>query len=253
MVFVNEEFPILKDLTNEEINALNQLKKNGICKDIEDQYLLMFLFSKKLDIENTLILIKNNLLLREKLNLPLPVVKEHVNQVIAKKASAFSISGKTDKQGRVISYLHPSKIIPKEYPFKEYMTLLFWNMDQTVHEHSSIHRSGICIIEDLHKMSILKHFDSRLNDFLKKNKVNDMQNVFIGRIQKIYIINPPFLLRPLLALGKTFVKSKIISRIEIVKTEQILNDIDPSQVLTEYGGSLSISYSDYFDSLPANY
>ncbi|KAN0031413.1 hypothetical protein ACTFIV_005277 [Dictyostelium citrinum] len=250
---VTQEFDILNGLSNEELDALAKLKEFSICKDIKDELLLVFLFSKKLNVESTHELIKNNLFVREQLEISLPVVKHQVNAELAKKASSFHIKGYTDREGRAISYLHPSKVRPKDYTFKEYMTFLFWSQDQCVHEPPPIHRAGLTIIEDLDKVSIFKHFDSRLNDFLKKHHIKDMQNVFIGRIQKIYIINPPWLLKPLLSFARTFMKNKIISRIEICKRDQIFSSIDQSQVLFEYGGTLDITYPDYFDSLPSNY
>ncbi|KAN0024239.1 hypothetical protein ACTFIV_008640 [Dictyostelium citrinum] len=248
-----DQFLILEDLTNEEIEKLNKFKEFPICKGIKDQYLLMFLFSKKFDLEKSHILIKNNLMIREKMEISLPVVKNQVNEELAKKSSSFSIIGHKDKEGRSIAYLYPSRLKPKEYTLKEYLTFLLWSQDQSVHDHSSVHRAGMTIIEDLHKISMFKHFDSRLQDFLKKNKLNDMQDVFIGRIQKIYILNPPFILRPLLSIAKTFMKTKIISRVEICKRDQIFATIDPSNVLIEFGGSLNLTYSEYFDILQSNF
>ncbi|KAM9989049.1 hypothetical protein ACTFIY_005077 [Dictyostelium cf. discoideum] len=248
-----EEFKILEDLTNDELIALNKFKDFPICKDIKDQYLLLFLFSKKFDLEKAHTLIKNNLLIREKLEISLPVVKNQVNPELAMKSSSFNIIGCRDNNGCSISYLHPSKAKPKDFTLKEYMTFLLWSQDQSAHDHSSVHRNGMTIIEDLHKISIFKHFDSRLQDFLKKNKLNDMQDVFIGRIQKIYILNPPWVLKPLLSLAKTFMKNKIISRIEICKNDQIFTTIDQSKVLFEYGGTLNLTYIDYFNSLPSNF
>ncbi|KAN0007106.1 hypothetical protein ACTFIU_005300 [Dictyostelium citrinum] len=246
-----EEFKILEGLTNDEIIALNKFKEFPIY--IKDQYLLLYLFSKKFDLEKAYKLIKNNLLIREKLEISFPVVKDQVNKELAMKSSSFNIIGCRDNNGCSISYLYPSKVKPKDYTLKEYMTFLLWSQDQSAHDHSSVHRAGMTIIEDLHNISIFKHFDSRLQDFLKKNKLNDMQDVFIGRIQKIYILNPPFLLRPLLSLARTFMKNKLISRIEICKTEQIFQTIDQSQVLYEYGGTLNLTYIDYFNSLPLNF
>ncbi|KAM9989166.1 hypothetical protein ACTFIY_005207 [Dictyostelium cf. discoideum] len=177
-----------------------------------------------------------------------PICKE-----LAKKSSSFNIQGYKDKEGRSICYLYLSKLKPKEYSLKEYLTFLLWSQDQSVYDHSSTHRSGMTIIEDLQKISIFKHFDSRLTEFLKKNKLNDMQDVFIGRIQKIYILNPPWVLKPLLSIVKTFIKSKIISRVEICKTDQIFKTIDPSNVSIEFGGSLNLTISEYFDKLPLNF
>ncbi|KAK5579226.1 hypothetical protein RB653_008906 [Dictyostelium firmibasis] len=248
-----EQFNILEDLTNEENEKLKIFRGFPICKGIEDQYLLLFLFSKKFDLEKSHILIKNNLMIREKLNISFPVVKHQVNEELAKKSSSFNIIGHRDKDGRSISYLYPSKLVPKEYSLKDYMTFLLWSQDQSVHDHSSAHREGMTIIEDLHRISMFKHFDSRMTEFLKKYQLNDMQNVFIGRIQKIYIINSPWVLKPLLTLAKTFMKSKIISRVEICKRDHIFSKIDPSNVLIEFGGSLNLTYEAYFDRLPSNF
>ncbi|KAN0045503.1 hypothetical protein ACTA71_005881 [Dictyostelium dimigraforme] len=248
-----DEFKILEDLTNDELLILNKFKEFPICKDIKDQYLLLFLFSKKFDLEKAHTLIKNNLFLREKLEISFPVVKHQVNGELAKKSSSFNIIGCRTNNGSSISYLYPSKLKPKDYTFKEYMTFLLWSQDQSAHDHSSVHRAGMTIIEDLHKISMFKHFDSRLQDFLKKNKLNDMQDIFIGRIKKIYILNPPWLLKPLLSLARTFMKNKLISRVEICKNDQIFKTVDPSQVLFEYGGTLNLTYIDYFNTLPQNF
>eukprot|EP01132_Coremiostelium_polycephalum_P000504 gene504-635_t len=243
-------YGVLNNLTNEELEALNQFKKEPIAEGIEDQYLMIFLFAKKLNVAKAAEVLENNLSVRKKLNIPFPVRKRDVNPEIAKKASSFSMISKCDKENRTISYIYPSRIIPKEYPFNEYIAHLLWNVDQTAHYDSSTHRLGLIVVEDLKNISLLKNFDRRFNTLLNGKS---MENIFPGRIQKIYLINSPFFARPLLSFAKTFIKSKIINRISIIKKEKLTEFIEPDQLCVDFGGSLTLSYSDYFDSLPSDF
>ncbi|KAF2073093.1 hypothetical protein CYY_005588 [Polysphondylium violaceum] len=248
--FCQSKYPILKGLTKEEEYKLEEFQKEPIAKGIAPEYLMLFLFAKKLSIEKASQLMENNLEFRKKLELPFPILKKDVDPEIALKCSSFCFIGKRDKLSRSISYLVPSKITPRDYSFKEYLTFMIWNIDQTIHDSSNSHRQGLVIIQDLKNFSLFKNFDYRLNQFLEGKS---LENIFPGRIQKIYIVNPPFYLKTLLVFAKTFVKNKIISRVEITKKEKLLEDIDSDQLLSQYGGTLELTYQQYFDSLPLDF
>ncbi|KAF2078637.1 hypothetical protein CYY_000008 [Polysphondylium violaceum] len=244
-----KSYRILNGLSQEEQLKLEEFRNEQIAKDIEPQYLMLYLFAKKLIVADAAKLLENNLNLRKKLDIPFPVLKKDVNSEIALKASSFSIIGKRDKLNRSISYLIPHNLVPKDHDFKEYLTSILWNIDQSVNDDSSSHRLGMVIVEDLKNFSLFKHFDKRLSQHVE----GKMENVFPGRIQKIYILNPPFYVKPMLSFAKTFVKNKIVKRVEIVKQERLLQDIDSDQLLPHFGGSYGTSYSQYFDSLPHDF
>ncbi len=46
-----------------------------------------------------------------------------------------------------------------------------------------------------------------------KTEIFMIQDLVPGRIQAIYLINPPFILKPLLAIAKLLVKAKLIKRV----------------------------------------
>ncbi|KYQ93113.1 CRAL/TRIO domain-containing protein [Tieghemostelium lacteum] len=252
----NNETPsgygILKNLTQEELTALQAFKSHpsGVTNGIEDQYLMIYLFSKKLDVERAVVLLTNNLAFRKKYNVPFPVRKRDVNPELAKKASNYAATGHKDTLNRAISYLTPSKLVPKDYPLEEYITHLFWNIDQTCHESAVCHRNGLVIVEDLKDISIFKHVDSRM----KLDSGKSMSDIFPGRIAAIYLLHTPIYIRPLLAFAKTFVKSKLIKRVHVVKSKELLFEyFEKHQIITEFGGSMEFHYADYFDKLPSDY
>jgi len=244
-----KHYRILSNLSQEEESKLEEFKRVPIAEGVEPQYLMLFLFAKKLIVLDAAKLLENNLNIRKKLDIPFPVLKKHINPEIALKESSFSIIGKRDKLNRSISYLIPQNLVPKDYDFKEYLTTIFWNIDQSVNDDSSAHRLGMVVVEDLKNFSLFKHFDKRLNQHVE----GKIENIFPGRIQKIYILNPPFYVKPLLSFAKTFVKNKIVSRVEIVKKEKLLEDIDHHQLLPHFGGTYETTYSQYFDSLPHDF
>ncbi|GAM20229.1 hypothetical protein SAMD00019534_034040 [Acytostelium subglobosum LB1] len=251
-------FPVLTGLTELELQALDDFKKQPVTNNIPDQYLMVYLFSKKLNVEKACELLSNNLAFRKKLDLPFPVRKSDVNIEIVKKMYSFFVPNKRDQDGRIIAYLHPCHLLPKNYTLKEMVASMLWNSDITIYENQSMiiraiaHRNGMVIVEDLKNVG-MKNFDQRLPESLKEMKLA-MENVFPGRAQAIYLINQPFFLRFLLSLAKKFIKSKLVRRVKVIGKKEAMKDvIDPSHLLEEYGGTLKFDFPAWVDSLPADY
>ncbi|EFA78199.1 CRAL/TRIO domain-containing protein [Heterostelium album PN500] len=244
------KYKIMNNLTEEELQRLAEFKKMSIAQNIDDHYLMVYLFAKKLNVEKAAETLQNNIDLRSKLGIPFPLRKAQVNVDIVKKMYSFFIPDTRDANGRVIAYLYPSKMIPKQYDFVDCMKILFWFSDITVYEDSIGHRNGMVVVEDLTKVS-MKNFDSRLTDMMKGKS---LENIFPGRIEAIYLINQPWFLRFLIGFAKTFIKNKIVKRLKIVgKKEKMVEFVDPNHLLEEFGGKLNFDYHGWIDSLPADY
>ncbi|GAM21428.1 hypothetical protein SAMD00019534_046030 [Acytostelium subglobosum LB1] len=244
---------ILNNMTLKERDCLQQFKLRPVAKDIPDHYLMVFLMAKKLDMDKAAMLLANNISLRKKLDIPFPMTKEFVNQDILQCQFSLSVEGISNDDGTSIGYMKPSNIVPSNYSLKDYIAYMMWITDQTCHYDYSIqaHRSGLVLIVDLKHFSLWHHFDKRLTTQLEGKS---LQNIFPGRIQSVYLLNPPFYLKALITLARNFVKSKIISRIQIISNSADIGEyLDAERILCEYGGHLEYDYPSWFESLPKDY
>eukprot|EP01133_Synstelium_polycarpum_P004331 gene4331-5058_t len=246
----NIQFRILNGLTQEEKSALDELRREPVAQGVADPYLMVFLFAKKLDVKKAVSCIENSKQMRSKLGISFPVLKHQVKPEIAKSGYNFYLPSKNDGQGRLLSYMQPALFVPKDHAFVDCMTHLFWNYDSSAHEDASVHRAGIVVVEDLADMSLFKNFDQRIK---KELGGMSLENVFPGRIQAIYLLNHPFYIRPLLAFAKSFIKNKIVKRVQLVSKSKVPELVDPNQLLVHYGGKLDFNYTGWFDSLPQDY
>jgi len=69
------------------------------------------------------------------------------------------------------------------------------------------------------------------------------------RIKKVLILNPPPIIQAVLSCVRIFIKKKIMDRMEVVQTEDILNFIDEDQLWTGVGGKCEYTIDDYIQSI----
>eukprot|EP00026_Physarum_polycephalum_P014693 Phypoly_transcript_15239.p1 GENE.Phypoly_transcript_15239~~Phypoly_transcript_15239.p1 ORF type:complete len:261 (+),score=35.77 Phypoly_transcript_15239:70-852(+) len=232
----DEEY--LQLLTTEEREALAEFKKHPITEGFSDRRLVIYLFARKLKVDRAVTLLTNNLAFREKYEIPVHPTREHVNDQIYQARSTFYIPGATDKQGRAVHYLIPGRLVPSEFPVRDFMAYMVYLSDSTQWEHPEYHRHGVVVLEDLANCG-MKNFDSRI---MKKEKgqKSAVEDIFPGRIQAIYLINAPIIIKPLLAIAKLVMKKKIVKRVKIVsKKEHLLDYVHKGQLHEHFGGSLS--------------
>jgi len=233
-------------LTEPEKEALRQFRKHEITEGHSDRKLMVFLFSKKLEVDRAVQLLQNNMTVRKEFNIPENVTAHDVHPQLLKSASNFTIVGKRDKSGRGISYLIPSNVVPSQFTLPEYFIYMFYMLDDSQWESPDFHRNGFVLIEDLSHCG-LKNFDMRPTSHFRGKKM-DMQDLFPGRIQAIYILNPPFqlLFRALLKIAKLVVKQKLLKRVQLLsKNEDLLNYIEADQLWDKFGGSLVYNHEEH--------
>jgi hypothetical protein len=116
----SEEIPIIdidgiseNRLTKKEYTFLQELKIHKGTKDYNDKLLMIFGFSRKLDIKRTLELLINNKkwMTEHGYNWKNPITASQCNQQLMAIMYSFSVPKKYYKECRAIGYLFHSRII----------------------------------------------------------------------------------------------------------------------------------------------
>jgi len=227
-------------LTAPEILALGRFKKHAVTEGLSDRKLMQFLFSRKMSVDRAVELLQANLDFRKKYGLPVDIKAKDVDEALLRCGSMFTIEGTRDRQGRGISYLRPAAVAPSQFSLTDYVAYLLYNIDESQWERPDFHRHGFVVVEDLRGIGF-KNIDLRI-------KGKDLLDVFPGRIQAIYLLHPPFILKPLLRIAKFFVKAKILSRVQIINNYEDLSEyIAPDQLLTDFGGTVHYDHNSHVD------
>jgi len=231
--------PLSEQLFEEEKKALEEFKKqHDNTKYYSDEFILACLITKKWDLKRTAELVDNNLKWRRENGfMNLPTLKE-LEGFLDKNNMTFLIPGARDKLGAGITYtiMAEDMEIGKE-PFtiptmKKWFAWFYYV--GIFHDGIDSLRGGITIIEDLSGFG-WKHFDI---DF-QKQMSSIWMDVFPLRIKRFLVLNPPIILGAITKICKTFMKGKMLDRIEVIdKMKDLRQWVAEDQLPTQFGGSL---------------
>jgi hypothetical protein len=247
-IFKFSTIPTDQELFPHELEALNAIKQHKLAKFFNDRFLMGCLFSRKLDIERTIKMLKSNLKWRMSNNFEKIPRWSEIDKTPLRANFAITIPGARSKEGHAILYCKLGRLVPSELGKNYLRTIvefIIWNNSiGTYLDGLDYHRNGLIFIADLQGVG-WKNVDISL-----QRKVNTaLMDNFPLRISKVLIINPPGIMTAVMSCAKIFVKKKIMDRIQIVQKEQILDHIDADQLWTEFGGDVEYTVDNLIDTI----
>jgi len=99
-------------------------------------------------------------------------------------------------------------------------------------------RNGLILVQDLDGYG-WKHFDLEF----QKKLGSIWQDTFPMRVKGFYILNPPTIFDAVMKIVKTFNKSKMMDRVQIVTKKDISKFIGKDNLLQDFGGEVSYDYN----------
>jgi len=248
-----EEF--LSLLTPEEREGLQNfevaLKEANIYpENAPPQFLMSFLWSRKLDIKRAVQIFDLNQKVRKALDLPpTRIPASRLNEKLIRSGTFQCFPQTVDKQGRSIAYLFMGNYFPAEFSPDDLIISTFWLGEITAYSQPpSAQRNGMIVVEDLTGVG-MRHLDTRfLNRVKEIGGTDGVQNLFPGRFQAVLVLNPPLIFKMLMAIAKLFVKKKLIKRVRVVTPADILAEyVDADNLSVAVGGSFALPWQEYFD------
>jgi len=194
------------------------------------------LFSRKLDLIRTHNLLQANWKWRKDNNfVTIPKYAEIPREIW--KLSTYVVGARTKNGCGLVYYQVKDFEINKEpFTIPNMMKLIVWYYTVGIFcEGMDYFRNGVEMVEDLEGFG-WKHFDV---DFQKKMG-SAFTDTFPLRIKKVHVMNPPSIFDAIMKIAKTFSKSKMMDRIEIIsKKSDILKFVEKDNLLDHFGGNLS--------------
>jgi len=228
-------------ISKREHQVLQSLKEHPITQGLDDRYLMIFLFGRKLNLTRTIeLLTLNRKFLEEHDYVNRQLKVEDLNQELIQTMYSFTVPGCRDLQGHYVGYIIPARVFLKRYTVKEQLDVFMFHWGRFLLEPLDGHRKGFIFVEDLANMS-LSNFDSKNGAELNKA----VQNHFPIRIAGILILNPGAIIKVLLKIAKLFVKKKILQRVSTITLNDLDKYIEKSQLLDLFGGSVHYDFEEF--------
>jgi len=235
--------PLRDQLFEDEIRALEELKKQcEITKYYSEEFLMACLFARKFDLKRTVELLETNLKWRRANNLmTIPSCKdfELFNDLMAMN---LLIPGARDKEGSGLSYIifdgEKQQLGKEPWTIPTMKRWFAWFYFVGIfHDGIDSIRNGIVFVEDLRGFG-WKNFDV---DF-QKQMSSMWVDTFPMRLKKILILNPPAIFGAIMKICKTFMKSKMLDRMEVVdKAKDLKKWATEEHLPTQFGGTLEFT------------
>jgi hypothetical protein len=217
-----------------EKEALEVLKQSHVSKYFPDRFLLACLFSRKMDVQRTVKMLKSHIKWRVNNGYGKIPEWEKINKSFLEANIGMMIPGTRSKEGKAILYFKMARLIPSEFGIKTIVDYVIWNYAVgTFLNGLDFHRNGIIVIGDLQGVG-WKNIDFGLQ---KKINAALMDN-FPLRIHKVILIHPPSIVPALISCFKLFIKKKIMDRIEAIQPEELENYVDKDNLWKDFGGNV---------------
>jgi len=220
------------ELFPEELEALQEMKKRQICEHYSDRFIMMALFARKFNLDRTQKLLERNWKWRiDRGYEELPEMDELTHVIFN---SGFAVPGARDKEGRYVGYLYPGKLVPSELPIPDAEAWLCWFYGYAIeHERMDAFRNGFVFVQDYQDYG-WKNFDIKFQQAL----TTVLQDTFPILLKKILLINPPTILKAIIAICKVFMKKKIMDRIAAIELDDLKDIIDVDMLPKQFGGNM---------------
>jgi len=233
-------------LFDNEGQTLQELKKHDIAVGFEDRFLMGCLFSRKLDIKRTIVMLESNKKWRKENGYEQLPHWSSLNKNLLLSDFAFTIPGTRTKDGYGIYYAKFGNMVPEDHGknfVKDIIDYIIWNnMIGSFYEDMDFHRNGLCFIADMKSVG-WKNLDMKL----QKTVNSALMDNFPMKISQVIVINPPSIFKPLLAGSRLFVKKKILDRINTMEESELSDFISQDQLSSDLGGNFRFTIETYID------
>jgi len=187
-----------------EKEALEILKQSPIAKFFNDRFLLACLFTRKMDIDRTIKMLKSHIKWRVANGYGKIPDWNNIDKSFLASNIGMMIPGARSRDGHAVIYFQMSKLIPSDFGVKTIVDYVIWNYSVgTFLNGLDFHRNGVIFIGDLQGVG-WKNVDFGLH---KKLNSALMDN-FPLRIHKVLIIHPPPIVPALISCFRIFMKKK---------------------------------------------
>jgi hypothetical protein len=219
----------VKSLNEMQQKALESLKAKGA--DGDDAALLRFLRGCEWNVDKAKIYWDENKLWRTQFN----VDKLTVNYVAREiRTGKMRLLGQTDKLGRPIIVLQPSKHVPKESSPLEVSKLLTYNLERGIKMMKENIETCVFIID-------FKGMSPRAADLrVPKIVLETLQQRYPERVALVLVVNAPWFFRFIWATIRTFFSSDMLEKVHILGSDMTTLQayVTPDALLREHGGTL---------------
>jgi len=219
-------------LTTQEIIIMGEMRvraqTEGLC--VPDEMLVMALMARKFEIPRSLILLKNLITWRREhaadLILDDVIIKE------MKTGKVVAPPGARDRTGAQLIYFVPRNHNPKDSSPHDVFRMVYYLICKLLSDIQT-QRSGFFILVDLLGAG-WHNCDLKLPRLFVKN----MQNRFPGRLHLVLIVHPPKVFKTMFSLVKPFIPDKYLGKINVLEATELLQYVEPHNLLPEYGGTM---------------
>jgi CRAL/TRIO domain len=247
--------------------------RSGTCLTrhvFTDRFLVNCLLTRKLDVDRTEELLRNNLRYRfarfgrhraegvrdvvvDEKHLHgitlggLPILDD-VNPQLLGKGLFWAVPGARAKGGEAVFYGSIENYDPSTMDAEEAVDwLMFMILTSCEMERLDAQRHGFIMIYDMENMG-WKHFDQTL----EKTMAEVYQDTFPMRWARFAMLKPGMILRAMMQIMRLFIKKKLMNRMKVCKSkEDVFNFVDRENVPQAFGGDLEYTESDYLRDLRA--
>jgi len=229
-------YSIADQLFPEELQALKDLKTNyEICQNYSDEFMMSCLFARKLDLVRTHVLLQANWKWRKENNfVNLPTIADINLDIMKSWILAHGTRGK-DGTGVLYVEIQDMEIGKEPWTIPSLMKWIAWFYFVGIFaEGMDIFRNGMTMIEDLEGYG-WKHFDL---EFQKKMS-SIWTDTFPLRVKKIVVMNPPGIFEAIIKIAKTFMKAKMLDRMEVLTKKDLPKLVSKDQLVEKFGGNYS--------------
>lgn len=233
-----EERAMILEIRNDTSTQYHQY-----IKDWSDKRILYFILSRRHDMKEVKELFRVHFEKASQLGFldPNNYTFDKIRERFAEAKTNILIKNAVDKHDRLILYYRIRYDIAKKNNDMHKYRFMFWEtFFKCDIEPIKYLRNGLVIIVDMKDFG-LKNLDmsSEAKEFNK-----NMTGMFPRRIRAMMVVNGGTFLKMALAAGRLILSKKIMKRIIVLDKKSIKDMIPDKWLLTEYGGSLKLSFDE---------
>jgi len=139
----------------------------------------------------------------------------------------------TDKHNRLLQYIRLRCWYQGKIPMKRFIcSVIWWYYYSWTHVPLSIHRNGMVLIIDMREMGWANFdFSTDVQQF-----ITSALTCFPGRMRQAWIVNTNWFFTTAWALVKMIVSTKVMSRMQQLPLENLVNEVELSNLPKDLGG-----------------
>jgi len=238
------DIPLQDQLFEDEWKNLQEFKKQSeVTKYFSDEFIVSCLFARKFDFKRTTELLENNLKWRKANGFMTIPSTQEIKPLLDIMTMYVQIPGARDKNGGGVLYFVMDDRLeigkePWTIPTLKKWSAWFYYVG-IFNDGIDFLRNGLTTVQDLTGYG-WKHFDI---DF-QKEMSSFWVDTFPIRMKNILCLNAPLIFGAVLKICKTFMKGKMLNRVEAVdKPKDLRKWITEENLLEKFGGSVQYDHA----------